>query len=186
MRARGLAVYMVVFMAGMSIGSVLWGQMAEVAGIPWALTLAAGGALLGIGLTWRFDLGTQDAADLAPSMHWPEPMVGEDVEPGRGPVLVTIEYMIDPAKTEAFLDEIQALREIRQRDGAYYWEVFQDAADASRFVECFMAESWMEHLRQHERVTVADRETQARVNAFHIGGERPRALHLVAGKRAQA
>ncbi|MEA3156947.1 MAG: hypothetical protein QOK44_4536 [Betaproteobacteria bacterium] len=181
-RARGLAVWMLVFMAGMSLGSVLWGHIAEVAGIPWALTIAAIGALSGVAATWRFKLGTQDAADLAPSMHWQAPIVSDDMDLERGPVLVTIEYIIDPHKAGDFLKNIQALREIRRRDGAFYWEVFQDAADTARFVECFMAESWVEHLRQHERVTNADRTLQQRVNAYHVGTEPPRASHLVAGK----
>jgi hypothetical protein len=95
---------------------------------------------------------------------------------------VTIEYIIDPHKAGDLVKNIQALREIRRRDGAFYWEVFQDAADTARFVECFMAESWVEHLRQHERVTNADRTLQQRVNAYHVGTEPPRASHLVAGK----
>jgi quinol monooxygenase YgiN len=169
-------------MAGMSIGSALWGHVAEIAGIPWALTMAAAGAVAGIAATWRFKLGTQDAADLAPSMHWPAPLATEDVELERGPVLVTIEYVIDPHRAAEFLRDMQALRAIRQRDGAFYWQVFQDAADSARFVEFFMAESWVEHLRQHERVTKADREVQQRVNAYHVGAQPPRASHLLARK----
>lgn len=180
-RARGLAVYMVVFMAGMAGGSALWGHVASVAGIPLTLTIAAAGAVAGIALTWRFKLGAQDAVDLAPSMHWPAPLVSSEPEPERGPVMVTIEYLIDPARTAEFVAAMQDMRRMRQRDGAFFWEVFQDAADSARFVECFMTESWVEHLRQHERVTVADREIQDRINAFHVGGERPRASHLLAG-----
>jgi MFS family permease len=182
-RARGLAVWILVFMAGMSLGAALWGYVAEAAGIPWALTIAAAGALIGIGATRRYELGTRDAVDLAPSMHWPAPVTSDDLELERGPVLVTIEYVIDPHKTAEFLVAVQELQEIRRRDGAFYWEVFQDAAEPARFVECFMAESWVEHLRQHERVTNADRAIQQRVNAYHVGGDRPRASHLVAGKR---
>ena len=51
---------------------------------------------------------------------------------------------------------------MRRRNGAYFWELFHDSADPSRFIECFMDESWVEHLRQHERVSVADREIQQR------------------------
>ncbi|HET7157726.1 MAG TPA: MFS transporter [Burkholderiales bacterium] len=58
--------------------------------------------------------------------------------------------------------------------------MFQDAADPARYTECFMNESWVEHLRQHERVTQADREVQLQVESFHIAGERPCASHLIA------
>jgi len=155
--------------------------VASVAGIPMALTIAAAGAVAGIALTWRFKLGAQEAVDLAPSMHWPAPLVSSEPEPERGPVMVTIEYLIEPARTAEFVTAMQDMRRMRQRDGAFFWELFQDAADSARFVECFMTESWVEHLRQHERVTVADRGIQERINAFHVGGERPRASHLLAG-----
>jgi MFS family permease len=181
-RARGLAVYMLVFMAGMSIGSALWGHVADVAGIPWALTIAAMGALAGIAVTWRFKLGTQDASDLAPSMHWPAPVVSDDMELERGPVLVTIEYVIDPGRRAEFLKAIQALRAMRQRDGAFYWQVFQDAAKPARFVECFMAESWIEHLRQHERTSVADREIQRRAKQYLVKDFEVKTEHWLADR----
>ena len=48
-------------------------------------------------------------------------------------------------------------------------------------VETFLVESWMEHLRQHERVTNADRVVQAEVDSFHQNGE-PKITHLVAAE----
>src|SRR5712664_206046 len=55
-RARGLAAFVVVFMGGMALGSILWGQVATLIGIPAALTTAAAGMLIAIALTWRFRL----------------------------------------------------------------------------------------------------------------------------------
>ena len=43
-----------------------------------------------------------------------------------------------------------------------------------------MLESWLDHLRQHERVTEADRQVQAQVNAFHRGAAPPKVTHLIA------
>ncbi|HZX64220.1 MAG TPA: MFS transporter, partial [Myxococcales bacterium] len=53
-----------------------------------------------------------------------------------------------------------------------------------RYVETFLAESWMEHLRQHERVTVADRELEKRVRSLCIEGRRGRVLHLLHVRRS--
>jgi hypothetical protein len=181
-RARGLAVYMLVFMGGMAAGSALWGQTAVLFGIPTALTIAAIGAIAGVAATWRFSLGEGQTADLAPSMHWPAPLVNEELEPDRGPVLVTMEYVVDPENAVEFRKAVLALREIRRRDGAYFWDLFQDAADPSRFVETFMIESWVEHLRQHERLTATDREVQTRIERYHTGDGRPHARHLVASR----
>jgi quinol monooxygenase YgiN len=97
-----------------------------------------------------------------------------------GPVLVTVAYEIDPAERTAFRAAIALLAEERRRDGAFFWQVFADAEDPRRHVEAFMLESWLDHLRQHERVNAADREIQARVNAFHRGEAPPRVTHLIA------
>jgi hypothetical protein len=157
--------------------------VAEMTSISWSLSISGIGALLAIPLTWRYKLGSAQTPDLAPSMHWPAPIVSEEVKPDRGPVLVSIEYRVDATRRAQFLEAMQSLRRIRRRDGAFFWEVFQDAADATRFVECFMAESWVEHLRQHERVTHADREAQRAVEEFLVDGVRPRATHLIAATK---
>ena len=49
-----------------------------------------------------------------------------------------------------------------------------------RFIETFVVESWAEHLRQHERVTISDREIEARAFAFHQGPEPPKITHWIA------
>jgi hypothetical protein len=74
--------------------------------------------------------------------------------------MVTVEYRISPKDREAFLTALARLSHDRRRDGAYAWRIFEDIADRSRFLETFFVESWLEHLRQHERVTNADRPLQ--------------------------
>jgi len=57
--------------------------------------------------------------------------------------------------------------------------VFEDAADVGRILETFLVESWMEHLRQHERVTNADRLVQEAVHKFSLEGA-PKVTHFIA------
>ena len=47
-----------------------------------------------------------------------------------------------------------------------------------RVIESFVVESWLEHERQHARVTNADRIDQETLNAFQIG-EGPVVRHLL-------
>ena len=182
-RARGLAAFVVVFMGGMALGSILWGQVAARVGIPAALTIAALGMAIAIGLTWRFKLGRHEVLDFTPSSHWPAPVLAELPEPDSGPVMVTIEYRVQPGKRAEFIAAMQSVREMRRRNGAYFWELFHDSADPSRFNECFMDESWVEHLRQHERVSVADREIQQRAKAFMVEGESTKSSHWLADRQ---
>ncbi|TCV90049.1 MFS transporter [Sulfurirhabdus autotrophica] len=183
-RARGLALFWVVFMGGMAMGSALWGQVATLVGIPDALTAAAIGAVFSIAATWRFQIGQHDVADLSPSMSWPTLMLADGIECDRGPVMVTVEYQIDPEKVRGFIKFMNQMRRIRRRDGAFMWDLFKDIEYKDRMVECFMVESWLEHLRQHERFTVADRDVIEKVRAFHLGSGLPKVTHLVAMRKS--
>jgi len=47
-----------------------------------------------------------------------------------------------------------------------------DSADPRRCVECWLVESWAEHLRQHDRTTQSDREVEERIRTLVVGRER--------------
>jgi predicted MFS family arabinose efflux permease len=178
-RGRGLAVFVTVLFGAMSLGSSVWGEVGMLAGVSPALFLAAAGALIAIPLTWRWKLQTGAGVDFSPSMHWPAPITTHDVEQDRGPVLVTVEYHIDPKNRAAFLRALGRYAQERRRDGAYEWGLFEDPAREGRFVETFLTDSWLEHLRAHERVTKADRKLEQVVSGFLL--ERPpRTTHLIA------
>jgi predicted MFS family arabinose efflux permease len=180
-RGRGLALYTTVFFGCLTLGSAAWGKIAAWLGLPAAHYLAAAGAVVAIPLTWRWKLQTGAGVDLSPSMHWPAPITTQSIADDRGPVLVTVEYRIRPQDREAFLEAIVKLERARRRDGAYAWGIFEDTAEQGRMVETFLVESWMEHLRQHERVTNADRVVQDVVDGFHQNGE-PKITHFVAAE----
>jgi hypothetical protein len=59
------------------------------------------------------------------------------------------------------------------------WGLFEDVAEQGRYLETFVIESWGEHLRQHERTTVADRLISERANSFHILDGSPPVSHLL-------
>ena len=178
-RARGLALYTTVFFGCLTIGSAAWGGIGVLVGLANAHFLAAAGAVAATALTWRWKLQTGASVDLSPSMHWPAPLTAQPIEHDRGPVLVTVEYRIDPADREPFLEALARLEHERCRDGAYAWGVFEDAAQEGRILETFLIESWMEHLRQHERVTEADRLLQEELRRFDRSGN-PKVTHFIA------
>jgi quinol monooxygenase YgiN len=178
-RGRGLSIFGTVMFGSLTLGSAVWGKVAALGGLPAAHIVAALGTLIAVPLLWRWKVQAGADLDLTPSMHWPVPALSADIEADRGPVLVTVEYRIKPDDRGTFLDAIAKLAGERRRDGAFEWEVFADLAQAGRFVETFMLDSWIEHLRQHERVTHADRTQQEFVNRFQIDGA-PKVTHLIA------
>jgi predicted MFS family arabinose efflux permease len=182
-RGRGLAMYVTVMFGALTIGSAIWGQLAAVAGLPAALLAAGAGAAIAIPLTWRWKLQTGANVDFSPSMQWPDPVTTHAIEADRGPVLVTVEYRIDPKNRVAFLHAIGQNSHERRRDGAYDWGIFEDPAEDGRFIETFLTDSWLEHLRLHRRVTKADRISEQAVRRFQIG-DGPKTTHLIGVQRS--
>ena len=92
----------------------------------------------------------------------------EEPEPDDGPVLVTVEYKIDPTKESEFLNAIHDYQRIRRRDVAFRWDIFYDSEGPGVYLETFRVDSWGEHERQHDRFTVADRECEEDVLRFTV------------------
>jgi MFS family permease len=179
-RARGLAAFSAVQFGSLALGSALWGQTAAELGIPGALLIAAGGVVVVGVLMGRMPLQAAGDLDLTPAAHWPQPVVTGPIEPDRGPIMVTVEYRVEPLRAADFLAALNVLAMARRRDGAFAWGVFRDAAEPDRFLEHFFEESWTEHLRHHLRVTQADRDVETRVRAFHRGPAPPLVTHYLA------
>lgn len=177
-RGRGVAVYLTVFFGTMTGGSLLWGQVADHSSVDLAL-LCAGTASVVLALTARLLPLPSGEEDLTPSHHWPAPAVAEGIEPAGGPIMVTVEYRVRVTDQEAFAQAAAALRAIRRRDGAYDWGLMMDAAEPERVTEWFLVGSWDEHLRQHERVAVADKAVQEAVRRLHAGPTPPQVRHFI-------
>lgn len=182
-QARALAVYLLVSQGGMALGSLGWGLLAATEGVRWALTCASGGLLLSLVLASRYSLTREVPSNLKPAGKWPAPEISPDPSADNTPVLVTVEYEIDPNRVEEFVAEMQKMEAIRRRDGALQWGLFIDPSEPGKYLEEFLVESWLEHLRQHQRFTVSDQQVQQRVFDLHIGAELPRVTHYLAEER---
>jgi predicted MFS family arabinose efflux permease len=177
-RARVLAIYLLVFQGAVALGSAMWGVIAQRAGIRTAMLCAGIGtiATLALALVAKLPDATQD---LSPWNHWRMPVVVKEVGPelDRGPVLVTAEYIVIPAHRNEFLDAMHRYERIRRRDGAFRWGIYHDTEAADRYLEIFLVDSWAEHLRQHARQTQADRKVEQRVSSFIVG--EPVVRHMI-------
>jgi MFS family permease len=182
-QARALGVYQMVFSSGMALGSVIWGLVAEHVSTPVSLASAAIGLLITIPLSSRLHVLRGQQPDLSPfrSKLLP-PQLALEPEMTDGPVRILIDYLVDPADYNAFVQAIHKLKDIRLRDGAIRWGIFQDADNPRHLNETFVMESWIDYLRQRERFTAADRTIRDRVVSFHRGKEPPHITHTLYAK----
>jgi MFS family permease len=180
-RGRGLALFLTAFFGAMTLGSAVWGKVASVQGVPAALFLAAACAAIGMVVTARWRLQTAAALDLTPAMHWRTPVFVHPVEDDQGPILVTVEYRIDPKDIKPFLRLIHEIGLERKRDGAYAWGVFEDTQVSGRIVETFLIQSMLELRHLRTRVTIADRLIEEQAGAFLKEPRKP--TFLVAPRR---
>ena len=179
-QARALGIYQMVFLAGMALGSALWGYVAQRLSTPQSLLCAALGLLATLPLARRFHLLQGILPDLSPyALNRPAPQVVIEPNPEDGPVLVTIEYQISETDYEEFTGAIHKLRSVRLRDGAMRWGVFRDTARPERVIETFVVDSWLEFLRARARMTASDRLIRDRVWNFHQGDSPPVTSYMI-------
>jgi Transmembrane secretion effector len=179
-QARALGAYQTIFWAGMALGSALWGFIAERISTPRSLLAAAAGMLLTLPFASRFHLLRGAPPDLSPfQLNRPAPQVAIEPHPEDGPVLVTVEYRVRAEDYAEFTHAIHQLRSVRMRDGVIRWGVFRDTAAPDRIIETFVVESWLEFLRERERMTTSDRAIRDRVRDYHQGEAPPAASFMI-------
>ncbi|MGI0087721.1 MAG: MFS transporter [Nitrosotalea sp.] len=180
-KTRVVSVHQMTFWGGVAFGSIIWGIVAEIWGVPVALLAASIGLIIGLVTSTRYKLKPQTDVDLTPSMHWPMPRIEINIdEHDEGAVLVEMEFLIDPSRSHDFESSMDDVRSLMLRDGAINWGLYHDIENPSRYVMTFVSESWTEHLRQHERITKADVAIEERARSFHIGKDPIRISHLIA------
>jgi len=168
---RALAAYQAAISGGIALGSWAWGSIANVIGVEGALLISGATlfASLVLGLWIRMpavsgpnELSLDVLAD---------PEVRLSLTPRSGPIIVEIEYRVDPAKARLFYAVMQHVQLSRQRNGAYGWSIARDIADPELWTERFHCPTWHDYLRQRSRSTAKERALHVRANEFHIGPE---------------
>ncbi|MBS0376761.1 MAG: MFS transporter [Proteobacteria bacterium] len=177
---RTLAFYQTAAFGGMAAGSWLWGVCADLGGLREALAAAGVLLLASVFVARRFPLHPAATTDLGPLRDRPTEHALEGVDLEDGPIVISIEYRVAPADAAAFVRAAHALGRLRRRDGARRWSLVQDLDDPERYLERYQAVTWLDHLRQAQRATVADREAREAVLKLHQGPGAPRVRHLVA------
>jgi quinol monooxygenase YgiN len=151
-----------------------------------SLVCAALAGVLGLTLTRRLKVGSRADEDLTPAGLWQAPEVAIPLNPDQGPVMVTVEYLIDPARADEFVTVMRESRRAWLRNGLLAWELFRDISDPGRYIEQFVDESWVAYLRRNDRVSASYTALREQKRAFHLGEAPPRITRCVAEPVARA
>jgi MFS family permease len=180
-RARGMSIYQMALMGGSAAGAALWGYVANLTTVNISIIAASVIGPLALLATRRLSVGGVHDEDMSPARSATSigpPVI--EIQPDEGPVMVTVEYLIDPQRAHDFHEVMQATRRARLRQGALSWGLFRDTSQPGRYIEYFLDENWIEHQRRMERFTASDVGLRERRLAFHLGSEPPRVRRYVA------
>jgi hypothetical protein len=179
-RARAMALYMLVFQGAMAAGGALWGAAAT----HWSLETALYGSVVALtvaaALMRVMPASIGDLAAATPSEVAGVPVLRVTPDEQDGPIAVQVNYVIRTQDRAEFLEVMQALGRSRKRDGALYWRMYRDLGHPQRFAERFIVRSWTDYRRQRSRATEADRRVEQRAWNLHIGPEAPEMQHMLA------
>src|SRR5215207_3719445 len=183
--ARVLAVFLFILNGGLVIGSVIWGTVANIFGIPITLSVASLALAATIIARKRYSSTLLDDLDFTPaSDHWSlPPELSVDLSQNDSQALITIDYKIDPKLSDEFEQSVRELGRILKSEGMAYWELFQDTADIGHYIEIRIADTWTDHMRQHERVTKNVQVMEDRIRILIKDGPQPIISHYI-GKSA--
>jgi len=178
-RSRGMGVFLTFFMGSLAIGPAVWGGLAQATTIPTAIYVSSTCLVLAAMLTRRWPVSSNEGLDHTPSRHWKQPEPAITIDHGQGPVMVCITYQVkDNARTD-FLLAMEELGKARRRDGAWEWNVMENIRQFGSFQEFYLVETWLDHLRQHERISKQDAMIQARIREYLVEGTLPDISHYI-------
>ena len=94
-------------------------------------------------------------------------------------MLITVEYQVDPADAERFVPGDGGARPHTPPRRRLPLGPVRGPRAPGCYLETFVVDSWSEHLRQHDRLTVADLELTKLTRSFHRGEGPPKVRHLL-------
>jgi MFS family permease len=177
---RVMSLHALVTFGSQAAGSAFWGGTAEVIGLPQSLTCAGIVMVGALAITRRYRVVSGEHLDLSPLKEWTLNPLAERPAMEEGPVMIAIDYRINPQQSAEFITAMSPMKAIRRKYGAVRWLLFRDVANPGHYRESFIVQSWLEHIRQHERFTVSDIAVLEYVNRFNLEGTKRQVEHFIA------
>lgn len=166
--ARALSLYSSSLTGGIAIGAWVWGIVAKSYDVSFALTVS--GICVGLtfllGFVLRLPQATEDEANALVEIGY-EPQVQLPLTVRSGPVVIEVEYDVDPDHAREFYGAMTEVTKVRRRIGAFDCSLSRDIANPALWIERYQCPTWGDYLRMRDRYTQADFDVQARADAFN-------------------
>lgn len=175
--ARALSLYSSALTGGIAFGAWGWGVFASHFDVALAYIASGGAVCATLLLGWLLPLphsDTEEGNDMVDIGH--EPEVSMALTMRSGPVVVEVEYDVDPAHARDFYAVMTRLERVRKRIGGFDWSISRDIENPAIWIERYHCPTWGDYLRMRDRYTQSDYEIQGEADTFcrNAGGRRVR------------
>ena len=165
--ARALSLFSSAITAGIGVGAWAWGTFAASHGVAVALIVSgvavAFTALIGL----LIPIARDEPLDNDTVEIGYEPEVSLALTMRSGPVVIEVEYDVDPDRAREFYGVMMKMQGVRKRIGGFQWSIARDVENPAIWTERYHCPTWGDYLRMRDRYTQPDFVIQAEADAYN-------------------
>ncbi|HEY0960215.1 MAG TPA: MFS transporter [Novosphingobium sp.] len=168
--ARALSLFSSALTAGIGIGAWAWGVVAAYQGLGFAVVASGFAVAVTVLLGLVLPLKRQEEIDTNSVDIGYEPEVALGLTLRSGPIVIEVEYDVDPDRAREFYDVMMKVQRARNRIGAFDWSISRDIADPALWIERYHCPTWGDYLRMRSRYTQTEFEVQEMADSYNRTG----------------
>lgn len=173
--ARSLSLFTASLTGGVALGAWAWGEVAAISdvGISFVISGVYCAATAALGYLFPVTETSHKSIDSEPVELKSTLDVAMPLTMRSGPIIIEIDYDVDPNDARSFYSVMLKIQRIRQRNGGFQWSLSRNIADPAIWTERYHCPTWGDYLRMRDRWTQADRIVQEEADRFHSRQEPP-------------
>ncbi|MDE8653457.1 MFS transporter [Novosphingobium album (ex Liu et al. 2023)] len=175
--ARALSLFSSAITVGVGVGAWAWGEFAASHSVAMAFTVSGLAAMATAVLGFLLPMEREVESDNSTVEIGYEPEVAMALKLRSGPVVIEVEYDVEPEQARDFYGVMMQMRNVRKRIGGFDWSISRDIENPAIWIERYHCPTWGDYLRMRDRYSQADFVVQGHADAYHRGeGRRVRRM----------
>lgn len=171
--ARALSLFGSAITGGIAIGAWLWGLVAQASDVSFAFCATSAAIAISLVLGFLLPLPRAGEDDVTSVELNSTPEVGLGITMRSGPVVIEVEYRVDPDSARDFYQVMIQLQKVRLRNGGFDWSIARDIGDPTLWTERYHCPTWGDYLRMRDHYTQSDVSINEAAAAFNQSGDVP-------------